>query len=43
MVALRTHDIMIFGGINDKLLQKINFLKNEKEACKSSNNDLNYD
>ena len=38
MVTFRTHD-MIFGGMNDKLLQKIYFLKNAKETCKPKNCD----
>ena len=43
MLALRTHDIMIFGGMNVKLLQKIYFLKNAKKTCKPNNRDLNRD
>ena len=43
MVTLRTHDIMIFRGINGKLLQKIYFLENAKETCQSNNRDLNCD
>ena len=31
MLTFRTHDIMIFGGMNGKLLQKIYFLKKRKE------------
>ena len=34
MVTLRTHDIIIFGGMNNKLLQKNYFLKNGKETFK---------
>ena len=43
MVTLRTHDIMICGGMNGKLLQKMYFLKNAKKTCKSNNRDLNRD
>ena len=43
MLTLRTHDIMIFGGINGKLLQKTYFLKNAKKTCKPNNHDLNRD
>ena len=31
MLTLRTHDIMIFGGMNGKLLQKITFLKTQRK------------
>ena len=41
MVTLRTDDIMIFREMNVKLLQKIYFLKNEKETCKPNKRDLN--
>ena len=43
MVTLRTHDIMIYGGMNGKLLQKIYFLKNAKKTCKPNIRDLNRD
>ena len=43
MLTLRTHDIMISGGIKDKLLQKNYFLKNAKKTCKANNHDLNLD
>ena len=39
MVTLHTDDILIFGGMNGKLLQKIYFLKNAKR----NNRDLNRD
>ena len=35
MCTLRTHGIMIFGTINGKSFQKIYFLRNAKETCKS--------
>ena len=40
MVTLRTRDIMIFSGMNDKLLQKNYFLKDVKKTCKPNNHDL---
>ena len=40
MLTLRTH-IMIFGGMNGKLLQKIYLLKNAKKTCKPNNRDWN--
>ena len=40
MVTLRTRDIMIFSGMNDKLLQKNYFLKDAKKTCKPNNHDL---
>ena len=43
MVTLRTHDIMIFKGMNGKLLQQIYFLKNAKQTAKLNNRDLNRD
>ena len=43
MITLCTHDIMILGGMNGKLLQNIYFLKNTKETCKPNNRDLNRD
>ena len=43
LLTLCTHDIMIFGGMNDKLLQKICFLRNAKKTCKPNNCDLNRD
>ena len=43
MVTLCTHDIMIFGGMNGKLLEKIYFLKNTKETCKPKDRYLNRD
>ena len=43
MVTPRTHDIIIFGGMNDKLLEKIHFLKNAKKAYKTNNRNLNRD
>ena len=43
MLTLRNHDIMIFRGINDKLLQKIYCLKNANKTCKPNNCDLNRD
>ena len=33
MVAVHAHDIMIFGGVSGKLLQKIYFLKITKQTC----------
>ena len=39
MVKLRTNDIIKFGGVNDKLLQKNYFLKNAKETFKPNNRD----
>ena len=39
MVTLCTH-IMIFWGMNSKLLQIIYFLKNAKETCKPNNCNL---
>ena len=41
MVTLRTRDIMIFSGMNDKLFQKNYFLKDAKNTCKPNNHDLN--
>ena len=38
-----TTHVMIFGGMNGKLLQKIYFLKNAKKTCKPNNRDLNRD
>ena len=40
MVTLRSHDIMIYGGMNGKLLQNIYFLKNAKETCKPNDHEL---
>ena len=37
MVTLRSHDIMIFGGMNGKLPQKMFFLKNAKKINKPKN------
>ena len=43
MLTLRVHNIMIFGGMNGKLQQKIYFLKNAKRRFKPNNRDLNRD
>ena len=43
MVTLRAHDIMIFWGMNGKLLQRISFLKKAKKTCKPKHRDLNRD
>ena len=43
MLTLRTQDIMIFGGMNEKLLQENYFLKNAKKTCKPNNRELNCD
>ena len=44
IVTHRTHDIMIFGGMNGKLLKKIYYLfKYAKETCKPNNRGLNGD
>ena len=43
MVTLRTHEIMIFRGINGKLLPKIYFLEKAKETYEPNNFDLNRD
>ena len=42
MVSFSTHDIMIFGEINGKLLQKTDFLKNEKKkvTCNPNNREF---
>ena len=41
MVTLRTHDIVIFGGMNGKLVQKIYFLRNAKKTYKPNNLCIN--
>ena len=43
MVTLCISWYYVFGGINDKLLQKIYFLKKAQETCKPNNRDLNFD
>ena len=43
MRTLRSHDIVIFGEMNGKLLQKIYILKNAKKTGKPNNRDLNHD
>ena len=43
MVTLPVYDIMIFGGMNAKLLQKMYFLKNAKETYKLNYSDFGCD
>ena len=41
MITYRSHDIMIFSGINGKLLKKIYFLKNADKTSNPNYRDLN--
>ena len=43
MVTHRTHDIMIFGGMNGMLLQENLLSAKRKENTQPNNRDLNHD